>query len=97
MALFGISDLHLSLGCDKPMDVFPGWKDYVARLEKNWRAMVSEEDTVVIGGEIFWELKQEETEADFALLYGLPGKELLPIGNNDQWWCTDRNVYIWVL
>ena len=52
MALFGISDLHLSLGCDKPMDVFPGWKDYVARLEKNWRAMVSEEDTVVIGGDI---------------------------------------------
>ena len=64
MALFGISDLHLSLGCDKPMDVFPGWKDYVARLEKNWRAMVSEEDTVVIGGDISWALKLEETEEE---------------------------------
>ena len=29
MALYVIADLHLSLGADKPMDVFPGWKDYV--------------------------------------------------------------------
>ena len=26
MALFVIGDLHLSLGADKPMDIFPGWK-----------------------------------------------------------------------
>ena len=30
MALFGISDLHLSLGCDKPMDVFPGCPLWIA-------------------------------------------------------------------
>ena len=52
MALFTIADLHLSFGCDKPMDVFPGWKDYTARLEKNWRAVVSDQDTVVIAGDI---------------------------------------------
>ena len=35
MALFSISDLHLPLGVDKPMDVFgPAWDDYVNRLEK---------------------------------------------------------------
>ena len=28
MSLFVIADLHLSFGCNKPMDVFPGWKDY---------------------------------------------------------------------
>ena len=37
MALYVIADLHLSLGADKPMDVFPGWKDYVQRLERHWR------------------------------------------------------------
>ena len=34
MALFAIADLHLSLGEDKPMDVFAGWNDYISRLEK---------------------------------------------------------------
>lgn len=33
MALFAIADLHLSLGEDKPMDVFAGWNDYTSRLE----------------------------------------------------------------
>ena len=39
MELYAIADLHLSFGVDKPMDVFPGWQDYVQRLEKNWRAL----------------------------------------------------------
>ena len=37
MALFVLGDPHLSLGASKPMDIFPGWSDYVDRLEKNWR------------------------------------------------------------
>ena len=34
MALFVLGDTHLSLGASKPMDIFPGWNDYVERLEK---------------------------------------------------------------
>ena len=34
MSLFAIGDTHLSLGADKPMDIFKGWSDYVSRLEK---------------------------------------------------------------
>ena len=48
MALFVIADTHLSLSTDKPMDIFNGWDNYMERLEKNWRALVSDEDTVVI-------------------------------------------------
>ena len=29
MALFVLGDPHLSLGASKPMDIFPGWNDYV--------------------------------------------------------------------
>lgn len=50
MAIFAIADLHLSLGTDKPMDVFAGWDGYLPRLEQNWRRLVSDEDTVVIPG-----------------------------------------------
>ncbi|PWM36440.1 MAG: serine/threonine protein phosphatase, partial [Clostridiales bacterium] len=36
MAIYTIGDLHLSLGADKAMDIFPGWENYVARIEENW-------------------------------------------------------------
>ena len=92
MALYVIADLHLSLGADKPMDVFPGWKDYVQRLEKNWTALVSPEDTVVVAGDISWAMKLEEAAADFAFLNGLPGQKLLLKGNHDYWWSTRSKI-----
>lgn len=92
MSLFTIADLHLSFGVDKPMDVFPGWQDYTSRLEKNWRAIIDEEDTVVIAGDISWAMKLEETTADFTFLESLPGKKLLLKGNHDYWWTTRKKI-----
>ena len=88
MAIFAIADLHLSLGTDKPMDVFAGWDGYLPRLEQNWRRLVSEEDTVVIPGDISWAMRLEDCRADFAFLHSLPGKKLLLKGNHDYWWTT---------
>ena len=92
MALFAIADTHLSLGTDKPMDVFRGWKDYVPRLEQNWRALVAPEDTVVIAGDISWGMSLEQAAADFAFLHALPGKKLLLKGNHDYWWTTRKKM-----
>ena len=92
MALFTIADLHLSLGSNKPMDVFHGWENYVARLEKNWRAVVQKDDTVVVAGDISWAMKLEETQKDFAFLQSLPGRKLLMKGNHDYWWTTKKKM-----
>ncbi len=92
MSLFAIADLHLSLGTDKPMDVFRGWDNYVERLEKNWRAVVGAGDTVVIAGDVSWAMRLEETEADFAFLESLPGRKLLIKGNHDYWWSTRKKM-----
>ena len=92
MALFAIADLHLSLGSDKPMDVFEGWDGYVARLEKNWRGAVTENDTVVVAGDISWAMKLEEAVTDFAFIHSLPGKKLILKGNHDYWWTTKRKI-----
>lgn len=92
MAVFAIADPHLSLGCDKPMDIFSGWKDYVGRLERNWRALVDDKDTVVIAGDISWAMKLEETKEDFAFLNNLPGRKLLLKGNHDYWWSTRKKI-----
>lgn len=92
MALFVIADLHLSLGADKPMDVFKGWEDYVERLEKNWRAVVAPEDTVVIAGDISWAMKLEDSLADFTFLHSLPGEKIILKGNHDYWWATRNKI-----
>ena len=76
MSLFVIADLHLSLGCNKPMDVFSGWEGYVSKLEKNWTRLVKEQDTVVVAGDISWAMRLEETYEDFRFIHSLPGQKI---------------------
>ncbi|HHV51372.1 MAG TPA: metallophosphoesterase [Candidatus Avimonas sp.] len=92
MSLFAIADLHLSLGTDKPMDEFQGWENYVSRIENNWRNLVTEEDTVVIAGDISWAMNLEEAKKDFEFLQNLPGRKLLLKGNHDYWWSTRKKI-----
>ncbi len=92
MALYVLSDTHLSLNTNKSMTVFRGWDDYVERLERQWRALVTPEDTVVIAGDISWAMTLEETRDDFLFLHRLPGQKLLFKGNHDYWWCTRRKM-----
>ncbi len=92
MSIFAISDLHLSLGVSKPMDIFKGWDNYVQRIEANWKRLIKPEDTVVLPGDFSWGLKIEETLEDFKFLEALPGKKLLIKGNHDLWWSTAKKI-----
>lgn len=92
MAVFTIADLHLSFGTDKPMDVFPGWSNYTERIEKNWRHLVSENDTVVIAGDISWAMDLRETYNDFSFIHSLPGRKIMLKGNHDYWWTTKKKM-----
>lgn len=88
MALYAIGDTHLSLGGNKPMDVFGGpWENYVDKLTRGF-AGVEPEDTVVLCGDLSWGMSLEEAAPDFAFLNALPGKKLLLKGNHDYWWTT---------
>lgn len=92
MSLFAIADLHLSLGEDKPMDIFAGWNDYVSRLKNNWLKLIDNDDTVVIGGDISWAMKLEDTLEDFLWINELPGKKIFLKGNHDYWWGTKSKI-----
>lgn len=92
MALFVIGDLHLSLGADKPMDIFPGWEGYLPKLEANWRKLIAPEDTVVLAGDTSWAMNLNDTKADFAFIQDLPGQKWLLKGNHDYWWTTARKM-----
>lgn len=88
MSLYAIGDLHLSLGCDKPMDIFKGWEGYVEKLAASWRRLVAPQDTVVLAGDSSWAMKLEHCAEDFAFINALPGRKLLMKGNHDYWWST---------
>ena len=89
MSLFSIADLHLSLSTDKPMDKFGSrWISHADKIEKNWRSIVSDTDTVVVPGDISWGMSLEESRADLAFIDSLPGRKLIGKGNHDYWWST---------
>ena len=93
MSLYTIADLHLSTfdKTNKSMEVFgKSWADYMTRIENNWRRLITDEDTVVIPGDISWALSLEEAESDLRFLDSLPGKKILGKGNHDFWWTTMR-------
>ena len=93
MSLFVIGDLHLCL-CDpsKTMSIFPGWENYQERIEKNWREVVSPEDTVVLAGDLTWGMSLQQAEPDFRLINSLPGEKIILKGNHDYWWTTRRKM-----
>ncbi len=91
MALYTIADLHLSTlsSTNKSMEIFGSrWNSYTERLEKNWKRLVTDNDTVVIPGDVSWALSLEESTSDMKFLDSLPGKKILCKGNHDFWWCT---------
>ncbi|MBE6752421.1 MAG: serine/threonine protein phosphatase [Ruminococcaceae bacterium] len=88
MSLFAIGDPHLSFSCDKPMDIFRGWDDYVSRLMKNWNSVVTENDTVVVPGDISWAMGLTNAKKDFEFLNNLNGNKIILKGNHDYWWNT---------
>lgn len=92
MSLFVIADTHLSISTGKSMDIFNGWSDYEQRLEKNWRSIVTDKDTVVIPGDISWAMSLDEGFKDFEFLHNLPGRKILMKGNHDYWWSTKKKA-----
>ena len=93
MSLYAIGDLHLSLGCDKPMDVFGGrWENYVEKILEGFEA-VRAEDTTVLCGDHTWGMNLEEAREDFLFINALPGKKIILKGNHDYWWSTASKAY----
>lgn len=87
MAIFTMSDLHLSLDTDKSMEVFGrAWDNYIQRIYHNWNNTVKDTDTVIVGGDISWAMQLKECKKDFDFLNSLPGNKLLFKGNHDYWW-----------
>lgn len=93
MALYAIGDLHLSLGVEKPMDIFGGaWSGYMRKLEEGFQ-MIRPEDTTVLLGDLTWGMDLQQAKADFAWINAIPGRKIILKGNHDYWWTTASKFY----
>jgi len=89
MNIWALSDLHLSFGVDKPMNVFGRqWHNYEEKIRDNWNKVVGDDDYVLICGDVSWATYVEEAKLDFEYINGLKGKKIISKGNHDYWWTT---------
>ncbi|MBR7159758.1 MAG: metallophosphoesterase, partial [Clostridia bacterium] len=87
MKVFAISDLHLSASQDKPMDIFGGaWDNYWQIIKNNWTKYITDEDIVLIAGDISWGMSLNDAIPDLEDIATLPGKKVIIRGNHDYWW-----------
>jgi len=89
VSLYAVSDLHLDLSGDKPMDIFGDrWIRHDEKIKNNWLKKITEEDTVLIAGDISWSMKIENGMKDLEWVHNLPGTKIMTKGNHDFWWAS---------
>lgn len=99
MNIFAIGDLHLSFKHEvnvlnwenyeeyKPMeDIEPSWHLHAKRIYENWTRNVTDQDVVLVPGDISWAMRLEEAQPDLGYMGLLPGRIICVQGNHDYWW-----------
>lgn len=68
------------------MDIFGNrWKNYMEKIKEDWLSKVSNDDIVLIAGDLSWAMKLDEFEKDISLISSLPGQKVFIKGNHDYW------------
>lgn len=92
--IYAISDLHLSFGVNKPMNVFgKKWDNYEQRIKENWERRVKSNDYVLLPGDLSWGLTLKESRKDFEFINSLPGRKIISKGNHDYYFSTKSKLY----
>ena len=93
MAIYAISDLHLSFSTNKPMNIFgDNWDNHHKKIKENWLQTIKNEDIVLLPGDFSWGMNFDEAKPDFEYLNELPGKKIMLKGNHDYWWGTANKI-----
>ena len=92
--IYAISDLHLSFGVNKPMNIFgKKWDNYEQRIKENWERRVKSDDYVLLPGDLSWGLTLKESRKDFEFINSLPGRKIILKGNHDYYFSTKSKLY----
>lgn len=94
MKIFAISDLHLSFSSDKPMDIFGTmWENHFEQIVEDWQNKVSDDDIVLLAGDLSWAMTFENALIDVNEIEKLKGKKVIIRGNHDYWWQSYTKMY----
>ncbi len=75
------------------MNIFgPVWENYLQEIENSWSSLVTENDLVLISGDISWAMKLNDAKADLNYLSKFSGKKVIIKGNHDYWWSSISGV-----
>lgn len=94
MKIYAISDLHLSINSNKPMNIFgPVWDNYLETIKSDWQKKVKKNDIVLIPGDISWAMKLEDAILDLKYISQIGvGTKIIIRGNHDYWWSAIGRV-----
>jgi len=91
--VFAISDLHLPGGDQKPMDIFGDhWQDHFQQIKTDWIEHVTDQDIVLLPGDISWAMHLKDALPDLQRIGELPGRKIMLKGNHDYWWSAISQV-----
>jgi len=64
------------------------WDRHFETISENWRQKITDDDIVLIPGDISWAMQLDEAMDDLKAIGELPGTKLLLRGNHDYWWSS---------
>ena len=75
------------------MDIFDSvWKDHPQKILERWNSTVSEDDTVLVPGDVSWGKNLNEATPDLEFIDNLKGKKILLTGNHDYYWNSTQKL-----
>lgn len=83
----------MSVANPKPMSIFgTTWNDYLQEIARDWDERVTNDDVVLIAGDISWAMTASDALLDMQYFSNRPGKKVFIRGNHDYWWKSITNL-----
>ena len=79
------------------MDIFGTmWENHFEQIVEDWQNKVSDDDIVLLAGDLSWAMTFENALIDVNEIEKLKGKKVIIRGNHDYWWTTANkmNAYL---
>ena len=69
------------------MDIFGGaWENYAEALTENLNNTLTDNDILLIAGDISWAMQLENAQPDLDFIASFKGSKVILRGNHDYWW-----------
>ena len=83
MRIFCLSDPHYGRDMSRFGEV---WVDHERRIREEWCDVVTEDDLVLIPGDVSWATTTKTIRKHLEEIASLPGRCVISPGNHDKWW-----------